>query len=189
MRSSQDLLEVNAYIERLIMSDGNDAEARHAVTEFASTIPCQSIAGASGSVSFPGEKTHGLTPEQGNVEIENSEKETTKQFSSGSSKVARVGYYKLTRHRKKLWHKSAYYYVTISHYWKSDMSTMSTTEDVESWRMKCSSTMEAEWFGRVQYEKHTWGWFHITEHEYKELWGPKPGTIHAGGITLGISTY
>lgn len=176
-----DRIELNGYIERLIDSNGCDAEARQAVLEFASRIKGSASFQLRGILQKPGGSITGQTPQHGEVKIEDSP-ETT-EFSHGSV-LERVGYYKLWRHKN---------WIHISHFWKADDGTLSETEMAQQWVLALDRKNQAEWFGErglqhlftLRLTKLLVIEFH--REMFEERWGPSVSRRHKGALAIGVN--
>lgn len=104
---SSDKLILNRHIERLIEADGHDNEARTAVAAYAAELVSSPLQIES-MLRRPGGKIGGQT-EHGLVEIEDQTERTT-EFACGV-REERVGYYKLSRHKK-----GKEFWIEISHF-------------------------------------------------------------------------
>jgi len=177
-----DRFELNGFIERLIDSNGHDAEARNAVLEFALGIQGSSPIQLRGIVQKPGGSFTGQTPEHGAVKVDDGKPET-KEFSHGSV-LERVGYYKVWR--QKDW-------VHISHFWKAEAETMSEAEQSQQWVLALSKSNEPEWFGERGI-KHLYT-LRLTKlltiifsrEMFEERWGPSLKKQHKGALAIAVS--
>lgn len=182
-------LELNALIERLIESAGENQEARSAIIGIAASLRPMKGMSLRATVDHRSDRTSGATPEHGNVEIATDQTEQKSlQFGHGTSE--RVGYYKLSRVRsKRFFVIPKEERVLIHHYWKADRSTESDSEKPEAWCLGCTPKMVPVWFGRFTYMSVSLGWFFFTVVEIEELWGPKPGTLHSYGVEVALKTH
>jgi hypothetical protein len=182
-------LELNALIERLIESAGEDQEARSAIVAVAVSLRPMKRMGLRATVDHRSDRTSGATPEHGNVEIATDQTEQ-KSVQFGQGTCERIGFYKLSRIAAKrffLFQKEER--ILIHHYWKADRGTESDFEKPEAWCLGCTSTMEPVWFGRFRYTAFSLGWLFLTITEIQELWGPKPETLHSYGVEVALKTY
>lgn len=122
-------------IERLLESDGADAESRLAVARFAAGMRGSWTWRFHSLISKPGNKITGQT-NLGTVQVEDEHGET-RETSVGEREV-RIGQYKLVRLGRE---------VEITHFWKSDLGTFSETEQPEAWRLCMNRQGEPIWFG------------------------------------------
>lgn len=177
-----DRIELNTFIERLIDSNGGDAEARAAVLEFALAMKGSSNLQIRGVVQTPGSGFSGQTPQHGQVKVDDDRPET-KEFSSGSVQE-RIGYYKIWR--QKDW-------IHISHFWKSDVDTMSETEVSRQWVLALNKQNQAEWFGERGI-KHLYTLrltkllqIELSREMFEERWGPSVSAQHKGALVVAVS--
>ena len=171
-------LELNALIERLIESAGEDQKARSAIIGIAASLRPMKGMSLRATVDHRSDRTSGATPEHGNVEIATDQTEQ-KSLQLGYGTMERVGFYKLSRASlKRLLFFPKEERILIHHYWKADSSTESDSEKPEAWCLGCTPKMEPVWFGRFTYTSVSLGWFFLTVVEIQELWGPKPGRLH-----------
>jgi hypothetical protein len=177
-----DRIELNGYIERLIDSNGQDAEARKAVVDFALGMQGSSPIQLRGILQKPGGSFTGQTPEHGNIKVDD-DKTETKEFSHGSV-LERVGYYKIWR--QKDW-------IHISHFWKSEAETMSETEQSQQWVLALNKANEPEWFGERGI-KHLYTLrltklltIDFSREMFEERWGPSLKKQHKGALAIAVS--
>ncbi len=176
-----DRLELNAQIERLIDSKGEDEEARAALAEFASGLKPGSPVQMLGAIIRPGSTVSGQTPEHGTVKVED-EKTERREFEKGVIQE-RVGFYKLTRQKNLL---------VISHFWKSDLGTQSETELAPEWALALDRAGSPDWFGeravKPVFRLPLGGLvIDVTRNVYVESWGGWPGRHHNGALMVAVS--
>jgi hypothetical protein len=95
----------------------------------------------------------------------------------------RVGYYKLSRHKK-----GKEFWIEISHFWKSDLGTQSETEPAQRWILATDRAGAPIWFGEVG-ARHI-GTLRLTRalvvqlsrDMCEERWGPSPGKLHKSRV-------
>jgi hypothetical protein len=171
-------LEWNAIIEQLIESSGKDAQARLAIASLGARLRPMKGIRMDASITHNADHISGATPEHGNIEIDPGGTEE-KSIRIGYGTEERIGYYKIARSRRKRLFFFPYEdLILIRHHWKSDLTTMSETEPPKAWGLCCNTKMVPVWFGEVVYTRSQFGKFSIMFSEIKELWGPKPGTLH-----------
>lgn len=178
-----DRITLNGYIERLIDSDGHDAEARAAVLAFALEMKESSPVQMNALIEKPGSSFTGQTPEHGNVKVDDDKKET-KEYSAGSV-LERVGYYKIWRQKE---------WVHISHFWKAEVTTESETEQTQQWVLAYhKTTLEAEWFGERGI-KHLYTLkltrmlnIDFNREMFEERWGPSLKRQHRGALQIAVA--
>jgi hypothetical protein len=176
-----DRLELNAYIERLIDSRGEDEEARTVLAEFAAGLKSGSPLQVLGVIVKPGSTVSGQTPEHGTVKVED-DKAERREFEKGVVQE-RVGFYKLTRQKNLL---------VISHFWKSDPGTQSETEPAPEWSLALDRWGNPDWFGeraikpifRIPFGPLV---IDVTRNVYVESWGAWPGRQHNGALMVAVS--
>ncbi len=91
-----------------------------------------------------------MTPEHGNVEIDNDDKQT-KAMQMGAGTVERVGFFKITRTTVNKYFRRKQLRVIVRHFWKAEEETASETEHPEAWCPACTSKMEPIWFAQLAY--------------------------------------
>lgn len=177
-----DRLELNACIERLIDSNGHDAEARQAVLAFARDMKGSSNLQIRGVVQSPGDGVSGQTPEHGQVQVDD-DRPQTREFSAGSV-LERVGYYKIWRHKD---------WIHIAHFWKSDTATMSEVEMAKQWVLAVGKHGEAVWFGERGVE-HLYSLrltrllrIQFSREMFEERWGPDVDSRHKGALVVAVT--
>ena len=177
-----DRIELNGHIERLIESNGHDAEARAAIVEFALGMKASASFQFRGLYQKPGGTVSGQTPQHGSVEIKDDHPET-KEFTTGSVQE-RVGYYKIWR--QKNW-------IHISHFWKADVETQSEVEDAQQWVLALDANDAPEWFGERGL-KHLYTLtmtrvlrINFSQEMFEERWGETVNRRHKGGLVVAVS--
>ncbi len=176
--------ELNAAIERLIESSGNDAGAGEMLVSYAISIQSDSSASMDISTHSSGGSLSGATPESGTIKIELDSKHKREWLFGENSK--RVGYYKLSRQTtKQFFHGVKEERILVTHFWKADAGTKSDTEDGEAWCLSCNSKMEPLWFGQVASRQllHV-GPFSLILREVRETWGRDVGPTHPQDIRI-----
>lgn len=180
--SVMDKFELNTLIERLIDSNGHDAEARAAVLDFALKMKGSSNLQIRGIVQKPGSGFSGQTPQHGQVSVDDDRPET-KEFSSGAVQE-RIGYYKIWR--QKDW-------IHISHFWKAETETMSETETSQQWVLALDKKSRPEWFGERGI-KHLYTLrmtkllqIVFSREMFEERWGPTVRAQHKGALVVAVS--
>jgi hypothetical protein len=179
-------LELNVILERLIESSGQDTEARAVIASIASELRPKGGVTLDATLVSKGGKFSGLTPAHGNFEIDNDEKQT-KRMQIGAGTVERVGFYKISRTTVKRFFRRKQLRVIIHQFWKAEEDTASETEHPGAWCLVCTSKMEPIWFGRFAYRPISFGPLVLTVTQIHELWGERPGRVHAHDIKIDVS--
>jgi hypothetical protein len=176
--------ELNAAIERLIESSGNDADAREILISFAMTMQSDRSASVDISAQSSGGSFSGATPQNGTVKIE-LDSGDKREWSFGENSK-RVGYYKLSRiTTKPLFREVKEERILITHFWKADAGAKSDSEEAEAWCLACNSKMEPLWFGQVgSLELFHLGPFSVIFREARETWGRNLGTAHPHALHI-----
>ena len=174
-------IELNGMIERLIDSNGHDAEARDTIVEFAMQMKGSSAFQFKGLYQKPGGTISGQT-EHGQMEIKD-DKPETKEFSSGSVQE-RVGYFKLWRQKE---------WIHISHFWKSEIETASENEITQQWVLALDKNNAAEWFGErgikplFSLKLTKFLTIEFSREMFEERWGPSINRQHKGAIAIAVT--
>lgn len=171
-------IELNAIIEQLIESSGNDAEAREILASYALSIKSDSDNVWNFLTKSSGGSFSGSTPKNGDVKIElDSEREREWKFGENSK---RVGYYKISRKTKtRLFRGIQEELIVVSYFWKTDEYTQSLTEAPEAWCLSCDPQMQPRWFGQVgSSELFHLGPVSFITRKVCETWGPNVGSTH-----------
>jgi len=138
-----DRMAVNAALDQILISNGEDFEAMQTVMRYSSKIKPVLEWSERIKRKPPGKGIRGLTPEFGLVEIKKDEEE--EQHTSNFEKT-RIGQYKIWRDLSMLY---------FQHYWVSDLNTATNPLDA------CNSniilfnetTLEPEGFGQMEFEE------------------------------------
>lgn len=142
MHSVVDKLMLNAAIERLIAREDDDCSAMRTVIAYGSKLSRGNHASFEGSLDLKssGDAVSGHTAEQGNVTIEDKDKEVHKECAFGIRKE-RIGHFKIWKEREGL--------IMFHHFWKSDIATQVEKEDMpEVYHLGYDEkTFEPEYFG------------------------------------------
>ena len=176
-----DRLALNAMVERLLESNGQDAEAREALAAFTTEMKRSSPWRFYSHISTPGDKISGQT-NLGTVEVEN-DKPVERQISLGA-REERIGYYKLIRQGREL---------EITHFWKSDVATHSETEMAQSWRLYLDKKNNPVWFGEKAV-KHLFTLpiagryvrIIVNRELYVKRWGTEGPDIRPGALAIQV---
>jgi len=140
------VFEINAAIEDVISSHGNDRAAAAMVIQFAQTLPetTKMMEKRTSWGKKNGGILRGFTKEAGNVTLKDEADREEKKEWLGESK-ARVGHYRLWR---------AFDQIFFHHYWASDAATSDISEEPpETFVLKYhSTTLEMEWLGKLAYD-------------------------------------
>ena len=177
-----DRFSLNAMLERLLESDGEDAEAREALAKFTAGMKGSCRWRFHSHVQSPGDKIGGQT-NLGTVEIED-DRPVDRKLTLGVREV-RIGQFKLTRHRREL---------EIKHFWKADEETFSETELAEAWRLCMDKQWRPIWFG-TRAIKHLFTIpvagpyvrLTVTQELFLKRWAIKGPDVERGA--LGIQLY
>lgn len=183
MDSSVDRIALNVFIERLIDSGGQDEEARHAVAQFGRKLPNTKSVQMEGTMTRPGSKFSGQTPQHGTVQVQDKDQET-KEFSMGVERE-RIGYYKVWRQQMKddNW-------IVISYFWKADEGTESDTELPQEWALALDQAEQPLWFGErgmkslFAFNITRFVSIQVDREIFVESWGPEVGAGHKGAIAI-----
>jgi hypothetical protein len=176
--------ELQAAIERLIESGGNDAGARDILASYATKIKSDGGASLDISTQSRGGGFSGATPESGEVKID-LDSGHKRQWSFGENSD-RIGYYKVSRKTtRSLLHRVKEERIIVSHFWKADLSTESDTEEPEAWCLSCDANMIPVWFGTVvSVELFRLGQLSVVLREIHETWGPNVGSTHPQDVQV-----
>lgn len=174
-------MAVNAAIEMLIARADDDGDAARVVIEYGSKL--------SGSGKFQievtshtkssGNKVTGVTPGQGNVTIENKEREKHTEWAHGVHKD-RIGKF-------RLW-KEVDGVLKFHHFWKSSITTASsTTEQPDEYSLGYDpTTLEPRYLGVMRRRLLSTFWFifriRVIELYLEPIYGEVPPRTSKGII-------
>jgi len=175
-----DRLQVNAAVEQLIESHGADKDARATVYAFGKSLPPVSRLSGSVETEVPGTTFHACTPEQGDIQAQDEDKDV-KTFTFGGL-PERIGLYKIWREPDR----RGRFKIRIAHFWKLDEGTESETEPPQQWCLACDPNGPI-WFGEWS-TRTVWDHFglQIDRHEFIEQWGRNLEKRHPGGWSIRI---
>lgn len=181
-------LELNALIERLIGSRGEDAEARAAVAALARSIKPASAIGLKAAVRTRGGSMTGATPEHGDIKIED-RNARTHALDLGLGASQRIGHWKVT-------HAVAWRYlcirevrVLITSCRDTDEQSMLFDTHTQTWCLACTAGLDPSWFGEFQFLPLRIGPLRFCAELIRETWhrnGRRGPRLHARGVTIEI---
>lgn len=176
-----DRLALNAHIERLTDSRGQDEEARRVLAQFAGTLKPSASFQVEAKVREDGGSVTGQTPDHGSVQVSDDHLET-KAYSHGVERE-RIGYFTLAREKNRL---------VIAHFWKSMPGTESETEPAQAWALALNPQGEPMWFGE-RGRRALWSLkltrslrLEVSRYWYREDWGPNIGREHPDAILMNL---
>jgi hypothetical protein len=176
--TTADKFAINAVIDRLIESQGHDAEARSALYAFAKEqLPPTPRMSLGMETKTPGDGFTGHTS-HGDVQITD-EKEQVKTYELGVRRE-RIGSYRISRQSplRGRWK------IIIEHFWKAELGTNSEVEEPPTWCVECDDSGPL-WVGE-QGSRTVWTiGLHVQRRDYLERWGPHPGKLHLAGWSVG----